>query len=255
MALLEYEIHGNVGQVTFNRPEAMNALNIAVRTRFLEIVNAVAADDAVRVLVVTGKGRAFSAGGDIKAMDKMTPEGLRKSLHLHQTLCLAIRNLNKPVIASINGYALGAGLEIALQCDIRIAAKSAKLGIPVAKVGLVSSGGSYHQIIRLIGLGRAIHLALTADPIDADEAERIGLVTGVYEDDELPEATRKLANKIAALPPEAIVFSKRAFRSAIDSSFAALLEIEEEYTVACAHRQEAREAWQQFASKKGTAKK
>jgi enoyl-CoA hydratase/carnithine racemase len=215
----------------------------------MKLLGDAAADDGVRVVVITGKGRAFSAGGDIKAINTATPEGVRKSLHLHQTLCLAIRNLNKPVIASINGYALGAGLEVALQCDIRIAARSAMLGIPVAKVGLVSSGGSYHQIIRLIGLGRAMHLALTAEPIRADEAERIGLVTQVVEDVDLPRATSELANKIASLPPEAIVFAKRAFRSAIDSSFAAMLEIEEEYTVACAHREEARNAWREFTDK------
>jgi 2-(1,2-epoxy-1,2-dihydrophenyl)acetyl-CoA isomerase len=250
MELIEYEVNGPIAQITFNRPEAMNALNIAVRTRFLNLLSDVAVDDTVRVAIITGKGRAFSAGGDIKAINTATPEGERKSLHLHQTLCLAIRNLNKPVIAAINGHALGAGLEVALQCDIRIAARSAMLGIPVAKVGLVSSGGSYHQIIRLIGLGRALHLALTAEPINASEAERIGLVTQVVEDTDLSIATRELANKIAALPPEAIVFAKRAFRSAIDSSFGAMLEIEEEYTVACAHREEARNAWREFASKK-----
>jgi enoyl-CoA hydratase/carnithine racemase len=250
MELIEYEVNGPIAQITFNRPEAMNALNIAVRTRFLNLLSDVAVDDTVRVAIITGKGRAFSAGGDIKAINTATPEGVRKSLHLHQTLCLAIRNLNKPVIAAINGHALGAGLEVALQCDIRIAARSAMLGIPVAKVGLVSSGGSYHQIIRLIGLGRALHLALTAEPINASEAERIGLVTQVVEDTDLSIATRELANKIAALPPEAIVFAKRAFRSAIDSSFGAMLEIEEEYTVACAHREEARNAWREFASKK-----
>lgn len=249
MELIEYEVNGPIAQLTLNRPEAMNALNFAVRTRFTKLLGDVAADDAVRVVVVTGKGRAFSAGGDIKAINTATPEGVRKSLHLHQTLCLAIRNLNKPVIAAINGYALGAGLEIALQCDIRIAGKSSMLGIPVAKVGLVSSGGSYHQIIRLIGLGRAMHLALTAEPIGASEAERIGLVTQVVEDADLPRATNELANKIASLPPEAIVFAKRAFRSAIDSSFAAMLEIEEEYTVACSHREEARNAWREFAGK------
>src|SRR5581483_2747179 len=139
MELIEYEVKGAVAQITLNRPDAMNALNVAVRTRFLKLIGDAASDDNVRVVVITGRGRAFSAGGDIKAINTATPEGVRKSLHLHQTLCLAIRNLNKPVIASINGYALGAGLEVALQCDIRIAAKSAVLGIPVAKVGLVSS--------------------------------------------------------------------------------------------------------------------
>src|ERR1700687_2390488 len=102
MEMIEYEVNGPVAKISFNRPEAMNALNIAVRTRFMKLLGDVAADDGVRVVVVTGKGRAFSAGGDIKAINKATPEGVRKSLHLHQTLCLAIRNLNKPVIASIN---------------------------------------------------------------------------------------------------------------------------------------------------------
>jgi enoyl-CoA hydratase/carnithine racemase len=253
MELIEYEVNGPVAQITLNRPESMNALNLAVRKRFMKLLGDVVADDGVRVVVVTGKGRAFSAGGDIKAINKLTPEGVRKSLHLHQTLCLTLRNVNKPVIASINGYALGAGLEVALQCDIRIAAKSAMIGVPVAKVGLVSSGGSYHQLIRVIGLGRAMHLALTAEPINADEAERIGLVTQVVEDADLPRATGVLANKIASLPREAIIFAKRAFRSAIDSSFAAMLEIEEEYTVACAHREEAQNAWREFADR-STAK-
>lgn len=246
MELLEYEVDGPVARITLNRPEALNALNIAVRTRFLELVEQAGRDDAVRVVVITGKGRGFSAGGDIKAMSKLAPEGVRRSIRLHQTLCRTIRELDKIVVASINGYALGAGLEVALQCDVRIAARSALLGIPVAKVGLVSSGGSYHHIIRIIGYGRAMHLALTGDPVSAEEAERIGLVTQVEDDADLPRATDELARKIAAQPPEAIAFAKRSFRHAVDSSFGAMLDLEEEYTVACAHRQETQSALQRF---------
>ncbi len=238
---------------TLDRPEALNALDPAHLDELLAVVARVAADDGTRVLVITGKGRAFSVGGDIKAMDGISEDDFRATARRYQRLARDMRALDKPVLAAVNGYALGGGLELALMCDLRIAAASARLGLPDAQLGFSPTGGLTWLLPRLIGAGRAMHLALDAEPIDAAEAERIGLVTLVVEDAELAAATEALARKIASWPRTAVANTKRAFLAAGESSFDTALALEEDFDVACFRSGETRRRLAAFLSSRTKA--
>ena len=230
---LGYETRDGVAWATLERPEVLNALDAEHLDGLLAAVARVAADDATHVLVITGSGRAFSVGGDIKAMDGMSEDDFRATARRYQRLARDMRALDKPVLAAINGYCLGGGLELALMCDLRIAAASARLGLPDAQLGFSPTGGLTWLLPRLIGAGRAMDLALDAEPIDAAEAERIGLVPRVVEDAELMAATEALARKIAAWPRTAMANTKRALGAGAESGFEAALELEEDLDVDC----------------------
>src|SRR5262249_2097229 len=153
-------------------------------------------DDAVRAIVLTGRGKAFCAGGDRKEAAVMSSAEYRARIREQQLLCRAIWSSQKPTIAAINGYALAGGLEMALVCDIRIAAKTATLGTPATRIGSISTGALHDRLARIVGAGRAIHMVLTGDAVAADEALRIGLVAAVFDDASLTEETHRLAARL-----------------------------------------------------------
>ena len=205
-----------VATIRFNRPHAMNAFSPRMMAEVSRAIEDVRDDQYTRVLVLTGTGRAFSTGADVKAMaegrlfeDKIgeskTPEDDFRSNH-----ALALRNLGKPVIAAINGYAVGAGLDFALACDIRIASDQAKLTQAYIRRGLIPAMGGSYFLPRLVGVDKACELLWTGDMIDAQEALEIGLVTKVVPHDELDDATCELAEKLAKGAPLAIRAAKRA---------------------------------------------
>ena len=253
MAVL-YETRGPVAWATLNRPEVLNATNVAMMQGLLDAVERTASDDQVRVLVVTGAGRAFSAGGDIKEMANAEGGDARANQRYYQNLSLAMRELDKPVIAAVNGYALGAGIEVALMCDLRIAAASAKFGVPDAYLGISPGGGMTYLLPWVLGMGRTMHMALTTDMIDAQEAERIGLVTQIAEDDKLLDHVQELAEQIASYPAQGLAFMKRAFYSATESSFSAALLLEEEYDVASFSSPETQQALNAFLKSRAERK-
>jgi enoyl-CoA hydratase/carnithine racemase len=209
-------------------------------------VRDVAADDEIRVLAVTGTGRAFSVGGDIKAMDGMDAAAFLEMEDLYQCLAAELRALGKPVLAAVNGYALGGGLEVALMCDLRIAAATARFGLPDAELGFSPTGGLTYLLPRVVGLGRALHLALAAEPIDAAEAERLGLVTQVVADDDLIATVETLAARMASWPKTGLAHIKRAFHTASESNFADALRMEVDLDVACFADPETRAALAAF---------
>ncbi|MEE8400306.1 MAG: enoyl-CoA hydratase [Desulfobacterales bacterium] len=205
-----------VATIRFNRPQAMNAFSPRMMSEIHYAIEDVRDDPDIRVLVLTGTGRAFSTGADVKAMaegrmfrdgngEGEAPEDDTRSNH-----ALALRNLDKPVIAAINGYAVGAGLDLALACDIRIASDQAKLTEAYIRRGLIPALAGTYFLPRLVGLDRACELIWTGDMLDAHEALAIGLVTKVVPHDELDDATCELAEKLAKGPPLAIQASKRA---------------------------------------------
>ena len=215
-------------------------------TRFIEIVHEVATDDDVSVLVWTGTGRAFSVGGDIKDMMDLDPVTFRPKAQLYQKLSAATRELDKPILAAINGYALGGGLELALMCDLRIAAASAQLGIPDAILGFSPTGGMTYLLPRIIGMGRTMQMALIPDPISAEKAEEYGLVTQVVADEELLDVVQEQAQQMAAFPAHGLMYMKRAFYMSTDAPFTAMLNVEEEYDVACFSHPETQAALNEF---------
>jgi len=216
---LLYEKRNGVGYVTVNRPAKRNALNRQVMEELLDCFQALAKDDEVRVAVVTGAGeKAFIAGADINELAVQSPvEGKETSLHGQKVLDF-IENLGKPVIAAINGYALGGGCELAMACTLRVASDNASLGQPEVKLGIIPGYAGTQRLPRLVGKGRALEIILSGEPITAQEAYRIGLVNQVVPQPELMAAAEKLAQKIAALAPLAIKFALEAVNHGLEMS-------------------------------------
>lgn len=228
---LRIETTDRVATITIDRPEKRNALNGAVRRELIDALDALARDDSVRVVVLTGAGeKAFVAGADIGEFAERTPIEQRAAMEGRRVFDVLAEH-PKPTIASINGFALGGGCELALACDLRIAARSARLGQPEVNLGILPGGGGTQRLPRLVGLGRAMRLILTGDLIGAEEAERIGLVDLVVDDDRLRDQTMELAARIARHSPVALKLIKQAVRAAAEMPLAAGLALERELFV------------------------
>ncbi|HEX76807.1 MAG TPA: crotonase [Dehalococcoidia bacterium] len=207
-----FEREDNIAIITVNRPDKRNALNKDVRRELRAILEEVKADPRIKVLVITGAGdKAFIAGSDIAELKEMSPLDFHRfAATLGQQLYTDFENLEIPVIAMINGFALGAGLELAMACDIRVAAEGARLGQPEILLGIIPAGGGTQRLTRLVGAGKARELIYTGDMIDAAEAERIGLVNKVVPAAELRPTVMELARKIASRSGVAIRLAKKA---------------------------------------------
>ena len=208
---LIYEKKDNIGVLTINRPEKMNALSNELIEELSQFLDDVQNDEELRILVITGAGeKAFVAGADIQELVDRDALLGRKVSRTRQEIFSRIENLPIPVMAAVNGYALGGGLELALACSIRICSEQAQFGAPEVKLGIIPGDGGTQRLPRLVGLGRAMEMILTGDFIDAREAYRIGLVNQVTSHDELMEKAMDLAKKIAKRPPLAVRYAKEA---------------------------------------------
>jgi len=208
---LIYEKKDDVGILTLNRPGKMNALSHELTVELERVLDEIEEDKSLRVLLITGAGeKAFVAGADINELVERDAIIGREVSRFRQELFSRIENMAIPVIAAVNGYTLGGGLELALACNIRIAAESAKFGAPEVKLGIIPGDGGTQRLPRLVGLGRAMEMILTGDFIDAREAFRIGLANAVVPDGELMETAMALAQKIASRPPLAVKYAKEA---------------------------------------------
>jgi enoyl-CoA hydratase len=224
--LVLQERTGPVMVLTMNRPDKHNALNGAMRCAFLGALNAAAADPDVRVLVLTGAGpKAFVSGADIAEMADRTPLEQRRVM-AGPSIYEALWSLPKPVVAAINGYCLGGGLELAMACDIRVASTAARFGQPEIALGLIPGGGATQRLPRIIGSGAAARLIFTGDPIDAVEAHRLGLIDELVPPDELIVRALALAGRIATRSPVALAAAKDALRTALSTPMAAGLRAE-----------------------------
>lgn len=210
------EKRGNIATITLNRPEKLNTENAKLAEELIDVFDVVDRDDDVKVVVITGAGRAFCAGADLKERFLQRVEDKKKGIVVDVTRefsevgCMALTKVKKPVIASINGAAIGFGCTLALACDIRIASENARFSLPFARVGLIPEFGATYFLPRLIGMGKACELVFTARMIDAKEAKEIGLVNQVVPHDKLSQATYEMAESITKLAPLAIQLSKRA---------------------------------------------
>jgi enoyl-CoA hydratase len=199
------EDRGAVRRITLNRPDKLNALNRATLTELHTAFEAAGADEAIRAVVLTGAGpKAFVAGADIAEMNGLSPVQARDFSRHGQRLMTRIEQLGKPVLAMVNGFALGGGLELAMACHLRIAADSAKLGQPEVNLGLIPGFGGTQRLLRLVGRGAALELCLLGTPIDAARAAQIGLVTRVVPADQLEAEADKWAEQLAAAAPQAL---------------------------------------------------
>ena len=222
------KVEDRVATITINRPDKRNALNAAVRRELLQALDALRDDDNARVIVITGAGdKAFIAGADIGEFAQRTAVQQR-AVMAERRIFDEVAEFPKPVIAMINGFALGGGCELALACDMRIAAKSAKLGQPEIKLGIIPGGGGTQRLPRLIGVGNAMRLILTAELINAEEAARLGLVDVVVDDDQLATRTLEIARAMAAHSPLTLRLAKSAIRASEEMSLQAGLAFERE---------------------------
>lgn len=208
---LLYDVRERIATITLNRPRQRNAFTLAMVDDWAERLREAQADPSVHVIVVTGSDGAFCSGIDLSWLeDDQTPMERKRALskHIHR-VPLELENVDKPVIAAMNGVAVGAGLDMALMCDMRLAARSARMAESYVKVGLVPGDGGCYLLPRLIGLPRALELLLTGDMIDADRAEHLGMVNSVHDDADLTGAVADLAGRLAAGPPIAMGMIKR----------------------------------------------
>ena len=214
---LLYEKRDQIGFITFNRPKVLNALNRKTMEELNHILITAREDDEVRVLILTGAGeKSFVAGADISELAVQTPVSGRETALFGQSVLHRLETMGKPSIAAINGFALGGGCEVALACSMRLASKTAKLGQPEVKLGILTGYGGSQRLSRLCGKGVAHELCLTGEMISADEALRIGLVNHVYEPAELLSAAEALAKKIIANAPLAVKFTMEAIERGVE---------------------------------------
>lgn len=245
------ERQGAVSIVTINRPKALNALNSQVLKDLKQAFSAIAADNEIGTVILTGTGeKAFVAGADITEMKDMTPLQAREFAVYGQAVTTLIENIPQPVIAAVNGFALGGGCEIAMACDIRVAAENAKFGQPEVGLGITAGFGGTQRLPRLVGKGKAKELLLTADTIGAQDALQIGLVDKVVPAAELMDSVLKMAQKIVAKGPVAIRMTKAAINRGADMDLGNALSYEAEVFSLCFTSPDQKEGMSAFVEKR-----
>ena len=220
----EYRPARHVRQLVLDDPDTRNALGLEMRAALIGALKTAQADADCRVILLTGAGKTFASGSDIRMLAEASPADVGR--HEIRELWEVMLRFPKPVVVALNGHALGGGLELALCGDILLAARGIKLGNPEPKLGIMPGGGATQRLTRAIGTVRAMHLLLTAEPIDADTAERWGLVSEVCEPSALPARALAIAETIAALPPQALAAIKRVVREGAGMALDAGLALE-----------------------------
>ena len=253
---LLYEVSERIATLTLNRPERLNALGDTLRDDLCDAVTKAAADPDVGVLVITGAGRGFCSGGDVKAMSERdqsgaaSPPASERWAPIRDRIILALRDCPKPVIAAVNGAAAGAGMNLALACDMRIASSAAKFSQAFVRRGLHPDWGGTWFLPRIVGAAKACELIFTGETIDAAEALRLGIVNAVTAPEELMAETGKLARKIASGPAVAIQLAKRAILRNLEADLRDGLEFETFAQSICRDTEDAKEGVRAFVEKR-----
>jgi enoyl-CoA hydratase/carnithine racemase len=251
LANVLYETKGAIAYVTVNRPKVLNALNTPTWSDLRRAFEQVRDDAAIRGAILTGAGnKAFIAGADISELAKVTAFEAEQSSRFGQEVLDLIENLGKPVIAAVNGFALGGGCETAMACTIRLAVETARFGQPEVALGLIPGGGGTQRLPRLVGKGRALQLILSGDMISAQEAYRIGLVNEIVPAADLIARAEAILTKIASNAPIAIKFALEAANKGMDTSQGEGLLLEASYFGLCAATDDKREGTSAFLEKR-----
>lgn len=250
MSYVLIEKKENVSILKINRPDALNALNLEVLSELDAAVDTVFADDETRVVIITGEGRAFVAGADIGEMAGMDMVQGRAFGNVGQDIFRKIEKSEKPTIAAVNGFALGGGCELAMACDIRIAADSAIFGQPEVGLGITPGFSGTQRMAALVGKSKAIELILTAENINAAEAERIGLVSKVVSADKLMETAEEMAQKIASRAPLAVMWANSAVKRGLETDIDSGIAIEADLFGMCFATEDQKEGMNAFLERR-----
>ena len=249
-----YEKSEGIATITLNRPEALNAFSKEAVGEILQALEDVRNDENVRVVVLTGAGeKAFSAGMDIKSMSGMTVLRAREISLMGEKLCLALENLEKPVIAALNGYALGGGLEVAMSCDLRIASETARMGQTEVNIGLIPGWGGTQRLTRLVGRTKAKELVFTGRMIDAKTAEQLGIINMSVPPDKFRETVKQFALELASKAPVAVRVAKALINKGADIGLDSALALEREGFGVVASTDDLKEGVSAFAEKRKPA--
>ena len=248
-----FEKADGVADVALNRPKKLNAFDGTMHEELYAALEEAASDEAVRCVVLRGEGRGFSAGADLAGILEGSDGPPDLGEYLRNTYGRLVKRMvstEKPIVASLHGPVYGAGVGIALACDLRIAAQSARFSVAFIKIGLMPDAGVSFLLPRVVGLGRALEMSLLGDPVEADEALRIGLVNRVVPDESLAEETAALASRLAAMPTAAIGRTKGAFHASFEADLGTALEREAEGQTFCGFTADHREGVAAFFEKR-----
>lgn len=249
-----YQKEGGKATITLDRPRALNALNGEMLNELLLAVRQAAEDFEVKVLILTGAGRAFCLGADVSEFHRQDRQPTRCAVLLllqrAQQIIRLLTGMPKPTIAALNGFATGLGLDLALACDLRVAAERAKMAEAFISMGLVPDGGGTFFLPRLVGLAKAAEIIFTGAPLNSSEAERLGLINRVVPNDQLSKAIEDLADKLVRSPSLALGLAKQALWKNLQGDLESALKVEEESQKICLASQDHREAVQAFLEKR-----
>lgn len=245
------EVKDSIAYLTINRPQVMNALNVETVLELEQAVKSVSADDGIKGLIITGAGeKAFVAGADISELQKLNHEGAVEYSLRGQRVFAAIENLGKPVIAAVNGFALGGGCELALACHMRIASENARFGQPEVKLGVIPGYGGTQRLARLVGKGQAMEICFSGDMVNAEKGGNIGLINHVCPMEKLLEVATELMNKIVAQGPRAVSLTIKAINQGLEMPLADGLNLEAELFGECADTDDWKEGTTAFLEKR-----
>jgi len=247
---IKVEHKGNIAILKFNRPDVLNALNTETLIETLDAVKELEKNPEAWILILTGAGRAFVAGADISELGSKTPEDARRYSELGHTFLNTIQHMDKPVIAAVNGYALGGGTEIALGCDIRIASENARFGLPETTVGVIPGWGGTQRAARLIGTAIAKELIFTGEVISARRALEIGLVNRIVPHETVMDVTLDMARKISLQGRIALSHAKRVINEGVDKPFQEGCKMEMDAFVSCFQTEDQKEGMKAFVEKR-----
>lgn len=249
-----FEVSEGIATITINRPKALNALNSDVMAELNDASLKCKTDEAVKVVIITGAGeKSFVAGADISQMAELRPQQAMDFMEAGIETFRSFEVLPKPVIAAINGFALGGGVELAMSCDIRLASENARFGQPEILIGLIPGWGGTQRLARLVGMGRAKELIMAGGQIDAKRAYEIGLVNQVYPLDQLIPEARKLAKKMEGLPGFALKMAKHAINFGYDLSLDNAMRLETQCCSQCFSTDDQKEGMKAFLEKRKPA--
>jgi 2-(1,2-epoxy-1,2-dihydrophenyl)acetyl-CoA isomerase len=251
MASVLYHLHDAVGVITLNRPERFNSFNKEMALSLQQTLDALAADKAVRCIYITGNGKAFSAGQDLSELMGDAAPGFEKILKAHYNpIVTRLRQIEKPIIAAVNGVAAGAGANIALCCDIVVATRSAAFIQAFSKIGLIPDSGGTFILPRLVGWQKASAIMMLGDKITADEAVQAGMIYKVFDDTSFVEDSMKIANTLSRMPTRGLAYTKQALNQSLQNNFAQQLQVEDSLQLAAANTADYHEGVRAFMEKR-----